>query len=140
MKKNKFILKDIDTLTDEFIGKRGTPAREKFEYELRMDILGSMIKEARKRKKLSQEQLGALVGVQKAQISKIENNTKNFRLVTILPVMDETALSGDTDRQSSKRPPSDAECNFAVVDAVMSDRRTHQQSQVLLLSDIVAIE
>lgn len=44
--------------------------------------------EARKGKKLSQEQLGALVGVQKAQISKIENNTKNFRLVTILPVMD----------------------------------------------------
>ena len=88
MKKNKFILRDIDTLTDEFIGKRGTPAREKFEYELRMDILGSMIKEARKRKKLSQEQLGALVGVQKAQISKIENNTKNFRLLTILPVMD----------------------------------------------------
>jgi hypothetical protein len=28
------------------------------------------------------------VGVQKAQISKIENNTKNFRLVTILPIMD----------------------------------------------------
>lgn len=88
MKKDKFVLKDIDTLTDEFIGKRGTPAREKYEYELRMDILGSMIREARKRKKLSQEQLGALVGVQKAQISKIENNTKNFRLVTILPIMD----------------------------------------------------
>jgi len=30
----------------------------------------------------------ALIGVQKAQISKIENNTKNFRLLTILPVMD----------------------------------------------------
>jgi len=88
MKKNQFNLKSIDDLTDEVIGKRGTPAREKFEYELRMDILGSMIKEARRRKKLSQEQLGAMVGVQKAQISKIENNTKNFRLVTILPIMD----------------------------------------------------
>lgn len=88
MKKNKFILKDIDTLTDEFVGKRGTPAREKFEYELRMDILGALIKETRKRKKLSQEQLGFLVGVQKAQISKIENNTKNFRLDTILRIMD----------------------------------------------------
>ena len=88
MKKNKFILKDIDTITDEVVGKRGTPAREKFEYELRMDIMGFMIKEARQRKKLSQEQLGALVGVQKAQISKIENNTKDFRMVTILRVMD----------------------------------------------------
>ena len=88
MKKNEFHLKDIDTLTDEIIGQRGTPPREKFEYELRMDILGAMIKEARKRNRLSQEQLGALIGVQKAQISKIENNTKNFRLLTILPVMD----------------------------------------------------
>ncbi|MBK8831497.1 MAG: helix-turn-helix transcriptional regulator [Saprospiraceae bacterium] len=81
-------LKSIDDLTEELFGKRGTPSREKFEYELRMDILGAMIKEARKRKRLSQEQLGALIGVQKAQISKIENNTKNFRLLTILPVMD----------------------------------------------------
>jgi len=88
MRNRKIKLRDIDDLTEEVFGKRGTPTREKFEYELRMDILGSMIKEARKRKNLSQEQLGALVGVQKAQISKIENNTKNFRLVTILPVMD----------------------------------------------------
>ena len=51
-------------------------------------IRSAMIKEARKRKRLSQEKLGAFIGVQKAQISKIENNTKNFRLLTILPVMD----------------------------------------------------
>lgn len=88
MKKGRFNLKSIDDLTDEIVGKKGTPARDKYEYEFRMDILGSMIREARKRKQLSQEQLGALVGVQKAQISKIENNTKNFRLVTILPIME----------------------------------------------------
>jgi DNA-binding XRE family transcriptional regulator len=88
MKGNKMKLKSIDELTDLAIGKHGTPQREKFEYELRMDVMGSMIKEARKRKKLSQDQLGVLVGVQKAQISKIENNTKNFRLETILRVMD----------------------------------------------------
>lgn len=88
MNKTKLKLKSIDDLTEELFGKRGTPSREKFEYELRMDIIGAMIKEARKRKRLSQEQLGALIGVQKAQISKIENNTKNFRLLTILPVMD----------------------------------------------------
>ena len=88
MKGNKMKLKDIDTLTDEVIGKRGTPKREKFEYTLRMDILGTMIKDARKHKKLSQQQLGELIGVQKAQVSKLENNTKNFRIDTILRVMD----------------------------------------------------
>ena len=87
MKKNKIKTKDIDTITDELMGKRGTPKREKFEYELRMDILGTMIKEARIRKKLSQEQLGALIGVQKAQVSKIENHTKNNRIDTIIRVL-----------------------------------------------------
>jgi DNA-binding XRE family transcriptional regulator len=105
MKKNKFILKDIDELTDEFIGKRGTAAREKFEYELRMDIMGTMIREARKRKNLSQEQLGALIGVQKAQVSKIENNTKNFRLETILRAMNalgmKVKLSVEYDNQEN---------------------------------------
>lgn len=88
MKKSRFQLKDIDTLTDEIVGNKGTPARDQFEYELRMDGIGFMIREARKRRKMSQEELGRLVGVQKAQISKIENNTKAFRLVTILRVMD----------------------------------------------------
>jgi DNA-binding XRE family transcriptional regulator len=88
MKKKNAKLKSIDDLTNEVFGKHGTPSREKFEYELRMDILGDMIRNARKRKKLTQEQLGALIGVQKAQISKIENNTKDFRFDTIIRTMD----------------------------------------------------
>ena len=87
MAKNKLKSKDIDTMTEELLGKRGTPKREKYEYELRMDILGTMIKEARLRKHLSQEQLGALIGVQKAQVSKIENHTKNNRIDTIIRVL-----------------------------------------------------
>jgi len=87
MAKNKLKSKDFDTLKEELLGKRGTPKREKFEYELRMDILGTMIKEARLRKHLSQEQLGALIGVQKAQVSKIENHTKNNSIDSIIRVL-----------------------------------------------------
>ena len=87
MKRTKSKLTNIDELTDEIVGMKGTPERDKFEYELRMDILGSMIKEARQRKKLSQEQLGALIGVQKAQVSKIENHTKSNRIDTIIRVL-----------------------------------------------------
>ncbi len=81
-------LTSIDELTDEVVGKRGTVEREEFEYELKMEVLGDMIKTAGKQKKLTQEQLGKLVGVQKAQISKLENNTKNFRIGTIIKVLD----------------------------------------------------
>lgn len=78
----------LEDITDKYIGKKGTPYREKFEYELKADIIGDIIKQTRIDRKLTQEQLGELVGVQKAQISKIENNAKDVRLSTILRVFE----------------------------------------------------
>ena len=62
----------LEELTDKYIGKKGSKEREQFEFELKLEILGDMIKKARKDQHLTQEQLGELIGVQKAQISKIE--------------------------------------------------------------------
>jgi HTH-type transcriptional regulator / antitoxin HipB len=84
----KFKTVSIDTMIDKHIGKRGTGRREAFENELRIDLLGQAIKQARQERNLTQEQLGELVGVQKAQISKIENSVKNARFETILKVFD----------------------------------------------------
>jgi transcriptional regulator with XRE-family HTH domain len=75
-------------MIDKHIGQRGTERREAFESELRIDLLGQAIKQARQERNLTQEQLGELVGVQKAQISKIENSVKNARFETILKVFD----------------------------------------------------
>jgi len=88
MKNTKFKTYSLDEITDEFIGKKGTPERDKFEFELKMDLIGEMIRETRKEMNLTQEQLGKLVGVQKAQISKIENNTKDVRFSTIMKVFE----------------------------------------------------
>jgi len=76
----------LDTLIDKHVGKLGTQKRDEFENELRLDILGEAIKKARKERKLTQEELGKLVGVKKAQISKIENNLNDARFETILKV------------------------------------------------------
>ncbi|MFM1771850.1 MAG: hypothetical protein RLZZ71_992 [Bacteroidota bacterium] len=76
----------LDEMKDKFIGKRGNPGREKYEYELRMDLLGQMIKTTRKERNLTQEQLGQLIGVQKAQISKLENSANSASIDTILKV------------------------------------------------------
>ena len=76
----------LEELTDKHVGKVGTPERDEFENELRMDLLGEAIKRARKERNLTQEQLGELVGVQKAQISKIEHSITDARLTTILKV------------------------------------------------------
>ena len=63
----------LEEVTDKYIGKLGTPKREAFENELRLDLLGEAIRQARKDRHLTQEELGQLVGVKKAQISKLEN-------------------------------------------------------------------
>ena len=78
----------LEDLTDQYIGKKGSPKREQFEFDLKLDILGDMIKKARKEQHLTQEQLGKLVGVQKAQISKIENNAKDVRFSTVMKVFE----------------------------------------------------
>ena len=86
MGNTKMRTKSLDEITDKYIGKEGTPEREEFENELRLDLIGQAIKQARKERKLTQEQLGKLVGVQKAQISKIENHLTDARFDTIIKV------------------------------------------------------
>jgi DNA-binding XRE family transcriptional regulator len=80
----------LDEVKDKYIGEKGTPEREEFEFELQLDILGEMIKSARKERNLTQQELGELVGVQKSQISKLEKNASNVTIHTILKVF--TAL------------------------------------------------
>ena len=78
----------LEEVTDQYIGKLGTPKRELFEQELRLELLGDAIKKARKAKHMTQEQLGDLVGVQKSQIAKIENSTTDARFSTVLRVFE----------------------------------------------------
>jgi len=76
----------LEEMLDKHIGKLGTTKREAFENELRLDLLGEAIKQARKDRNLTQEQLGLLVGVKKAQISKLENSLTDARFETIIKV------------------------------------------------------
>lgn len=76
----------LDEITDKYIGKRGTPKRDSFENELCFDLLGNAVRKARKERNLSKEELGRLVGVRKAQISKLENSFSDARLETIIKV------------------------------------------------------
>ncbi len=76
----------LQEMKNKFIGKVGTPERDEYEYELQMDILGKMIKTARLERSLTQQQLGKLVGVQKAQISKLENSANSATIDTIYKI------------------------------------------------------
>ncbi len=93
MKKTEIKSYSFAEMKDKYIGKVGTVNRDKYEYKLRMDILGKMIKTARKERNLTQEQLGKLVGVQKSQISKLESSTNSATIDTIMRVF--KALKAD---------------------------------------------
>lgn len=71
-------------MKDKYNGKIGTEERD--EYELRMDVLGKMIKAARQERHLTQEELGRLIGVKKSQISKLENSANSATIYTIIKV------------------------------------------------------
>ena len=86
MEKNKLRIYTLDEAKDKHLGKVGTERRDKYEYELRLDLLGEMIRQARQERNLTQSQLGELIGVQKSQISRIERNAKNVTIETILRV------------------------------------------------------
>lgn len=75
-----------DEMLDKHIGKMGTPHRDEFEDEFNTFLIGEAIKKVRRHKKLTQEQLGNLIGVKKGQISKIESG-KSLTLNTISRVL-----------------------------------------------------
>lgn len=86
MENTKLRIYTLDEAKDKHLGKVGTDKRDNYEYELRLDLLGEMIKQTRKERHLTQSQLGELIGVQKSQISRIERNAKNVTIETILRV------------------------------------------------------
>lgn len=79
-------LYSLEEAMDEDLGKVGTPSRDAFEAKLEEELhayhIGEAIRQARKEKHLTQAQLGELMGVQRAQVSKIESG-RNLSLSTI---------------------------------------------------------
>ena len=81
-----------DEILNKFIGEKETPARIEFDMNVELFLVGRKIKELREAKKMTQEDLGKLIGVQKAQISKIENGN-NLTISTIAKVFKALGLN-----------------------------------------------
>ena len=80
-------LTPLSVIVDEVWGKIGTPERDAMEAQLKEELqayhIGKAIKEERLKQNLTQEELGAKVGVKKSQISKLESG----KCVITLPTM-----------------------------------------------------
>ncbi len=90
-KKNN--LTPLSELIEKEYGGRGTTKREAFELGYQEFKLGVMIQEARKKKGLTQQQLADRIGVNKAYISRVENDIKDVRYSTLRKIV--TGLGGE---------------------------------------------
>ena len=89
-------LYSLDELMDRDIGPVGTPKRDAFEAKLAEELhayhVGEAIKKARLMQNLTQEELGAKVGVKKAQISRLERG-HNITIPTMTRVFKALGVS-----------------------------------------------
>ena len=93
-------LTPASVLVDEVWGKIGTPERDEMEAQLEEDLgdyfVGEAIRKARLAQHLTQEQLGERVGVQRAQISRLEKGKSVITLPTMRRVFRALGIESGT--------------------------------------------
>ncbi len=82
-------LKTLEEFKEDHYGKRGTAKREKLEKGFEAFKLGALLREARLKKGLTQEQLAQRCGTNKAYISRIENDVKEVRISTLQKIIEQ---------------------------------------------------
>ncbi len=87
MEKQNNNLTSWDDHLDKKYGEPGTQSRERYEEEFEAFKIGVLIQEARKRQKMTQDQLAKKVGTTKNYISRIENNASDIRLSTLMRIV-----------------------------------------------------
>jgi len=73
---------------DRHRGKKGTANRAKFDADSLAFRLGTMLKEARKEAKLTQEELAERTGTKKSYISRIETGKSDIQLSTFYKLIE----------------------------------------------------
>lgn len=87
MKKNQKKMVSFTDHLDKYYGKRGEKKREEFEQGFETFKLGIMMKDLRKSRGLTQEQLASKCGTTKHYISRIENNASDIRISTLIRIL-----------------------------------------------------
>ena len=88
MKINKN-LTSWDSHIDSKYGELGSQSREIYEEEFESYKIGVLIQEARKKKNMTQTELAEKTGTTKNYISRVENNSNDIRLSTLMRIIRE---------------------------------------------------
>lgn len=74
-------------------GEKGTPEREEFNAKALSYYYGELIKEKRKEKHLTQQQLADQIGKERAYIAKIEQGKTDLQLSNFMQIINALGLS-----------------------------------------------
>jgi len=86
MKSNSNIT-TFDQILDKKYGTKGQPKRDEWEQQFESFRLGVLLEDARLKLGMTQEELAVKCGTNKSNISKIENNSSDIRLSTLMKII-----------------------------------------------------
>lgn len=89
-------MKNTQTWTevkDKVYGKKGTERRDQLEREAETFKIGLLLREAREKKHLTQEDLAQIIDKKRTYISRVENDGSNITLKTLFDIV-EKGLGG----------------------------------------------
>jgi DNA-binding XRE family transcriptional regulator len=81
-------IKHYKQVNQEFSGYGKPLEIDVFESGLDKKSMGALLKTLRKHKKLTQEQLGKLIGIRKCEISKLEQGDRNLTIGRLIQLLD----------------------------------------------------
>ena len=90
MKTNNHKIVDYDVVLDAKFGKTGTPERQAAEQRAYAFFTGQIVEDARKKAKLTQQQLADSIGTNKSYISRVETGRTEPKVSTFYRIL--TAL------------------------------------------------
>jgi len=86
-------IKTWKRIKDEVYGEKGTKRRDDLERDFETFKIGLLLREAREKRNLTQEQLGQIINKKRTYISRVENDGSNITLKTLFDIV-EKGLGG----------------------------------------------
>jgi len=81
-------IRNFDQLLKAKYGQRGSETRNEFEENAQKFYISEMLKDARKKAKLTQTELADKIGTKKSYISKVENGKGNITVETLIRIFE----------------------------------------------------
>ncbi len=86
-------IKTWKEIKDNVYGNKGTKRRDELERDFETFKIGMLLRDAREKRNLTQEQLGQIVNKKRTYISRVENDGSNITLKTLFDIV-EKGLGG----------------------------------------------